>query len=587
MSEVSSTNLPSNMANFSDSETEEMPTTPFPPVSPSDESARDRLLRLRRRKTMATPSLPSRSVVTQSRDYDGDRESWWQWSLPNMQQGMSSWLPQLFFIAFMSFIIFIAAVYCYKAFYFAPTVVDTGADKTPTADQELADIIEKINTPICEAKHLTEANPLCLQSKDHIKPAFLVIREIHKVFEDKIVDYYCEEGDKTGKDPSYIGIVELKKHIRNQMYKNGLYAELEDLPADASKPERDAAEISRMSNIGRAFEDAIVLIELNPKTKMVISHHPATGHVDGIRVNPVTYPAEWPSWCRLRLQLQTAASQLLVYGTVILISCMIYKFVNHRKELRTREEALFLDLIEKSIELLQSPDEPRSCPVVHIRDSLLSPAERKQAIYMRAWERVVKEVESKESRVQPGTENINGELFKTWKWVAARSPGRGSTAVMRTGNIEWQGQAFNEDSTDLMAGTRRPTSQPRGEFQAPTAFLKVRHMFDQNYVNARPESWRSDVIRAILEKCSDGIDAKSHGILHLVVDERDPNEGLVYMRCKDIPSASKAFLSLHGWWCDYRLVSVRFLKDVRYYSRFPEAEHATEPLSYQPLVEDE
>lgn len=74
-------------------------------------------------------------------------------------------------------------------------------------------------------------------------------------------------------------------------------------------------------------------------------------------------------------------------------------------------------LIDKAIKLLQYM-EPDAIPVWHIRDSLLTPTQRQSIIYQRIWNQVTNFIEINESRVQSSLVNIDGEDFKTWKWIS-------------------------------------------------------------------------------------------------------------------------------------------------------------------------
>jgi membrane protein Man1 len=276
----------------------------------------------------------------------------------------------------------------------------------------------------------------------------------------------------------------------------------------------------------------------------------------------------------------------VVAAALLLASVAAYYFVDMNKKRATADEATFYELVEKALELIQSPDEPRSMPVLHIRDTLITPQERKNSKLMKIWDRVVNFVESSDSRVKVEIENIEGEPFKTWKWVSSSasdgsSPTSNGNNVLRTGDIEWQGQAFSDINAEVRSGPRQSPRTSTENFIAPTPFLKVRHMFDAEAALIKPLTWKANVGDAILQKCSVNDDNSSHGIMHMMIDERDMAEGLVYMRCKDIPSASRVFTALHGWWCEKRLVSVRFLKEERYYSRFPEARNVIEPLRPQ------
>lgn len=139
--------------------------------------------------------------------------------------------------------------------------------------------------------------------------------------------------------------------------------------------------------------------------------------------------------------------------------------------------------------------------------------------------------------------------FTVWRWV---SPPTDMTKV-------WQGQAFGEH------GNRAQNYPP-----TLTTCLKVRNMFDADVEYG--DDWHISVEDAILEKCG-----PDHGILHVAAD-RASKDGCVYVRCRDLNSAGRAFKVLHGWWFDGKLVTVKYLYEHRYFERFPEAAFVREPL---------
>lgn len=92
-------------------------------------------------------------------------------------------------------------------------------------------------------------------------------------------------------------------------------------------------------------------------------------------------------------------------------------------------------------------------------------------------------------------------------------------------------------------------------------------------------------------------------ILHIGVDSGS-DEGCVYVLCQSKEDARAAYLDLHGWWFDGinstfviphlidflqnlinidffvgHLLSVKFLREQRYFARFPDAINRTIPLT--------
>ena len=334
----------------------------------------------------------------------------------------------------------------------------------------------------------------------------------------------------------------------------------------------------------RDFANALLLIQLNPSW-LLRADEDFSGEVKEIAISDA-YPLNLPFSCQMLITLRINSYKILSTIGVILgtFGCVLwYKWSKKRA---TEEQDLVYDLVEKSLELLQSPDNPQSMPVLHIRDTLLSPSERKTSKYKKIWNKVVKHIESTESRVKVDIENIEGDDYKTWKWVAVNSNNSdeqtmAGTTTIRTGSIEWQGQAFNSDHnlSQSIPNANNGGPAPKPIFQAPTVFLKIRNMFDEETKLSNPKEWRNKIRSAILEKITIASKNGSHGVVHLEIE--DSPEGLVYLKCDSIPSATDAFNGLHGWWCQKKLVSVKFLKPERYHQRFPASVAQTAPLTSQ------
>lgn len=93
-------------------------------------------------------------------------------------------------------------------------------------------------------------------------------------------------------------------------------------------------------------------------------------------------------------------------------------YIRHSQKKSSEEQMEVERLIEESIELLQSPDEPQSpILVLHIRDTLIPPADRVTAKYKKIWSKVVAHMEGKhESRVKAEFVLMDGDSYKAWKW---------------------------------------------------------------------------------------------------------------------------------------------------------------------------
>lgn len=119
--------------------------------------------------------------------------------------------------------------------------------------------------------------------------------------------------------------------------------------------------------------------------------------------------------------LKNMTKQLLIVLALSPLGYFFYKVFSHVQLCRRQDNQKVNDLVDEALELLQSPDNPRGqMPVLHIRDTLLTPAERKSKRMINLWNKTVKFVEDHESRVRVEIVNIDGEDFRAWKWIGSR-----------------------------------------------------------------------------------------------------------------------------------------------------------------------
>lgn len=505
----------------------------------------------------------------------------------------SNWISLSILIVSIVFFMSLSIFYIYNVYDFKSianfvslkTSSDSSRIRSPDMEEEL---ISKLNFQSCVQAITSEGSQsLCIDNEGLIRPAVRVIDEIRQVMEKRLISYYCDNvtpshGDT--EDPSIISVEHLRRQVMPGFISSkdfNSYQTAGDFHSSSEDPNQQKIELFH-----KTFDISLVLIQTNyNRFRLGFVLDKLDGSVTHITVDPSSYPMNWPIYCRMRLGLIRTFWYLVTISIIGVITYILFYFMNLRKEQANREQKIFYDLLEKSLELLQSPDEPGHMPVLHIRDTLISPLEKKDHSILKAWSRVVNYIEDRESRVQVGFEEIEGETFKTWRWVCPNLEGSNSGCTLRTGTIEWQGQAFNEreegceaDSSKFLS--RKSTSEP---FVAPTSFLKVRNMFSVKTLE--DPQWKAKISNAVLEKCSLEYKDSTHGIYHIHIDDRNAREGLVYVKCADVKTASLAYKALHGWWCQGRLVSVRFLKEDRYYQRFPEAATMNTPL--QPLPVDE
>ncbi|ODM92424.1 Inner nuclear membrane protein Man1 [Orchesella cincta] len=297
----------------------------------------------------------------------------------------------------------------------------------------------------------------------------------------------------------------------------------------------------------------------------------------------------------------------------------------YRRKKKTEEDEVFkfvekvLELLYQQYELSERSDGLSCLAVNHIRDELVPPKERQKKEAL--WNKVADYISNHESRVREEIQHLSGEEFKVWRWLPSASPlvsKRFSTANNKASrytvstpmpplNVRPSTSTsapspispvagpstsqnhlypslnlFNEEDDDNGIGTNGGGDTNKWQGQAfetcegspnalpstPTTCLKIRHMFSER---DGPVGERTRVEKVILEKC------RNARIMHIGIEPASV-EGCVYVRCLTKDDARAAFQSLHGWWFDGHLLSVKFLREERYFSRFPEAKSCKEPL---------
>lgn len=111
---------------------------------------------------------------------------------------------------------------------------------------------------------------------------------------------------------------------------------------------------------------------------------------------------------------------VILIGLTYTIGYVAYRIFRSYRLRRHQELQRVSDLVTEALELLQSPDNPNPkglMPILHIRDTLLIPAERKTRSAINLWAKAVKFIEEHESRVKVELVNIDGEDFRAWKWI--------------------------------------------------------------------------------------------------------------------------------------------------------------------------
>lgn len=592
----------SSLANFSDendSENELNALSSHSIASPPSVN----LLRYRPRSSGIVRGPKTRSplanITTQATDYPLHKggstwSSFLSSSSASATTSPSSWISISILIVALLFFISIFSFYFYSRIT-SPTNVHIESSSTYTDKvTEYGDnddiLISNLDIPTCN----TGQSQLdrCLKTKSHAKPAVAVIRQVALIFEQQCIKYFCETSDNSlpVSDPSSLTLNSFRSQLVPILTNSPGFLKLARENIDMETSNKDEGVVTLLY-VNKAISDSLILLERNPRFKIKVVRDDRL-IITHLNIDIKNFPINWPWKCRFTMAVIDAIWVLSVIFVVLFVSFSLYYFINLSKKRRSEEEELKYELIEKSLELLQSPDEPQSMPILHIRDTLISPLDRSDSKNIRVWNEVVKFIEGNESRVKIDSEVIDGETYRTWKWVASQVSNDGSS--LKTGNIEWQGQAFNEnDAVKSSSSSRKSTikllspgqSDAECAFVAPTCYIKARNLFDIEEVrNSTDPSWQIPIQDAILQKCAlRGVD-DDHGIQHIYFEGDHSREALVYMKCKNIESATNAYLALHGWWCERKLVSVRFLKEDRYYQRFPEARNCIQSL--KPSSED-
>ncbi|KOB78275.1 putative nuclear membrane protein XMAN1 [Operophtera brumata] len=246
-----------------------------------------------------------------------------------------------------------------------------------------------------------------------------------------------------------------------------------------------------------------------------------------------------PFSCLFVNTLYSAGSTIIVIALLTLLALGAQKGYKLYLEYRKRKSEEIYSMVEQIIDLVnqETVDSGESyISIDHVRDTLISAQNREKMVS--TWDSAVKFIQRNESRVRMEVQSVDGEDCRVWRWLAPHaSPKRGAS---------WQGQAFETQEGSV-------NNVP----EAPTPCLKIRHMFDKNDTNP---NLRSVLQEAILEKCG------RCNILHIDLDHVSY---CVYVKCASPSDASVVYRSMHGWWYEGKLITVKYLRLERYMTRFP------------------
>lgn len=464
-----------------------------------------------------------------------------------------NWVSYSVLIGVIIFFAFIFSFYFYSRYFSANVPLSEEAELN-ALEKEFDFNIHDLNIPGC----LKNNESIC--STKQIRPALLIIKEMKKIIDQKLVNYYCKNV-KIDDNPFEYKVDFLRNQIEMSIGSKVVKMELE------SRSDKTKA-VQPSDLFLSLFANALDLLK-NNDSKWFMKPVGENGKFNKIIVDQ-SYPKSLHPTCQIKLFMFKTLWYFVTLAICSLIVFLVYLYLNHRKSKEQQEKQLLFDLVEKSLELLQSPDEPQSLPILHVRDSLLDPQQRKLPYYQKVWDGVVNFIETNESRVKSSLENIDGEDYKTWKWISNQPD------IVSKSKLNWQSNVYSEDDNSVLVTTKSSkksisnatkqhqlsnekasrtinTSTPiknsnssnvisgsqLKNFVALTRFLKVRGMVNQEKRQST-EDWKTAVSTTIIERCLDNsADGKTHGLQHIHVDDR--NEGLVYIKCDSIENASNAF----------------------------------------------
>lgn len=246
-----------------------------------------------------------------------------------------------------------------------------------------------------------------------------------------------------------------------------------------------------------------------------------------------------PLSCLFLNTLYSTGSTVVVVALLTLLALGAQKGYKLYAAYKKRKNDEVYSMVEQIIDLVYQETEDSGesyLSIDHVRDTLIS-AQNKEKMAS-TWDAAVQFIQKNESRLRMEVQSVDGEDCRVWRWLAAHGSPKRSTS--------WQGQAFETQEGSV-------NNVP----EAPTPCLKIRHMFDKNDTNP---NLRSVLQEAILDKCD------RCNILHIDLDR---TSYCVYVKCATPNDARVVYRSMHGWWYEGKLITVKYLRLERYMMRFP------------------
>ncbi|KAM3958529.1 inner nuclear membrane protein Man1 [Aphomia sociella] len=247
-----------------------------------------------------------------------------------------------------------------------------------------------------------------------------------------------------------------------------------------------------------------------------------------------------PFSCLIINTLYSAGSTFVIVSIISILMLGVHRLYKYYVKYQKRKSEDIYSMVEQIIDVISQETEDSGEPYIsvdHVRDTLILPQNREKMASV--WDAAVKFIQKNESRVRMEVQSVDGEDCRVWRWVSSQSSPKRSQA--------WQGQAFETQEGSVNNLT-----------VSPTPCLKIRYMFDKNDTNP---NLRSVIQDAILEKCGERCN-----ILHIDIEA---SSCCVYVKCATPTDAGIVYRSLHGWWYEGRLITVKYLHLERYMQRFP------------------
>lgn len=460
------------------------------------------------------------------------------------------------------FFVFIASVYVYNCYF-------TKADNVEVVELEREFNIKysEINLPDCSPDDVhnqstdTISKAYCSDSPAALKPVLLIIKEMRSLVDEQFRQRYCSQDNTKPSDHIYEhDVADLKSKLERTILARVL--KLVQYKENVSRPSDRALFMS-------LFNDALSVLAANARWHLKPI---GSGSQFTKIINEQLYPTGLDLSCWTKFALLEYWKVVVAFAMILL--AVLWSFVRKWfKVSETKYKEQVNDLVSKCCAHLRKEAVP--IPVLHLRDTFFGPNERNKMSVKRLWADVVKFVQSNESRVKVAIDNIDGEDFRTWTWVGQEGVDSGAgTRPSMSRSIGVADQSLHSTTANYDQTTNRISRTPKN-FCALTPFLKARIMTNNVVSEWDKNRVHNDILERIASQCEDG---KSHNILHLRIESRNPC--IVYIKCDSLDSATVAFQALNNWVYRDGQILVKFLQEDRYYIRYPDAQRATTPLQY-------